>query len=181
MVLFSLFKYIVNMAYFNRDNRSGGNRGFGGGRSFGGGDRGGFAGGERPMFQAVCSKCGNDCEVPFKPTGARPVFCSNCFEHEGKVSAGGGFGGGNKFAKPSFGGGNFNPVAKSNEQFKAQFDTLNFKLDKIIKALAPTMESIEPHEEVKEIMFEAVKEEKKEKTVPAKKLATKKASTKKKK
>ncbi len=169
------------MGHFDRDNRSGGNRSFGGGRSFGG-DRGGF-GGRRPMHQAVCSKCGKDCEVPFRPTGDRPVFCSNCFEHEGKVSPGrfedNKFGK-PSFAKPSFGGGNFNPVAKGNEQFKAQFDTLNVKLDKILKALAPSMASIEPHEEMKEILFSEVKEEKKAKIAKAKVVA-KKATTKKKK
>ena len=73
------------MGSFNRDgNRSSGGfsrGGFGGGRSSGG--RGGFGGGRdggRPaMHHAVCEECGNDCEVPFKPTGSRPVFCSNCF------------------------------------------------------------------------------------------------------
>lgn len=74
---------------FNRDDkRSGGGsgRGFGGGgRSFGGGSRfGGSRGGSaRPtMHSATCGDCGNTCEVPFKPTGARPVFCSNCFKKE---------------------------------------------------------------------------------------------------
>lgn len=174
------------MAYFNRDSRGGGNRSFdrkpsfgGGNRGGFGGDRGGFGGGKRPMFQAVCSKCGKDCEIPFKPSGARPVFCSNCFEHEGQVS--GDRFGGNKFGgKPSFGGGTFNPVAKSNEQFKAQFDTLNIKLDKILKALAPSMASVEPHEELEEIMFEAVKEEKKTKATKEKPLVKKAIGKKKK-
>lgn len=35
------------------------------------------------MFKAVCSKCGNECELPFKPSGDRPVFCSKCFEKNG--------------------------------------------------------------------------------------------------
>lgn len=30
-------------------------------------------------FDAVCSKCGNACQVPFRPNGTRPVYCSNCF------------------------------------------------------------------------------------------------------
>jgi len=67
--------------------------GFGGKDSFrsGGSSRGGFGkprqggfgGGrdsERPtMHHAICSDCGNDCEVPFKPSGTKPVLCSNCF------------------------------------------------------------------------------------------------------
>ncbi len=79
------------MGDFNRGKKSfgGGNRGgFGGGRSFGGGNRGGFGGnrrdGGRPqMHKATCSECGKECELPFRPTGDRPVFCSTCFDKQG--------------------------------------------------------------------------------------------------
>lgn len=64
-------------------SRFGGKPSFGGRPSFGGGRRDG----DRPMFSAICSECGNDCQVPFKPTGERPVFCSACF---GKQQDGGG-------------------------------------------------------------------------------------------
>ena len=30
-------------------------------------------------FKAVCAECGQSCEVPFKPTGDRPIYCRNCF------------------------------------------------------------------------------------------------------
>lgn len=33
-------------------------------------------------YQAVCSDCGNECEVPFKPTEGRPIKCSDCFKKE---------------------------------------------------------------------------------------------------
>jgi CxxC-x17-CxxC domain-containing protein len=38
-------------------------------------------GGDGPgvMFTATCSECGNKCEVPFKPSGDKPVYCSTCF------------------------------------------------------------------------------------------------------
>lgn len=39
-------------------------------------------------YQAVCSDCGKTCEVPFKPTGDRPIYCQTCFEKRGKVGAG---------------------------------------------------------------------------------------------
>lgn len=42
--------------------------------------RGGFSHGPKQMHDATCGKCGNDCQVPFRPTGERPVLCSNCFE-----------------------------------------------------------------------------------------------------
>ncbi len=44
---------------------------------FGGGGRG--FGGPRTMHKATCSDCGNECEVPFKPTDGRPVYCRDCF------------------------------------------------------------------------------------------------------
>jgi len=44
------------------------------------GFRGGFGGGfQREMHKAVCSDCGKECEVPFKPSGDRPVYCRDCF------------------------------------------------------------------------------------------------------
>ena len=33
----------------------------------------------RPMYKVICSDCGNDSEVPFKPSGDRPVYCKECF------------------------------------------------------------------------------------------------------
>ncbi len=53
----------------------------------GGRDRGGYGGGSnsgsRPnMHSATCAKCRERCEVPFKPNGKKPIFCSNCFERE---------------------------------------------------------------------------------------------------
>jgi CxxC-x17-CxxC domain-containing protein len=33
----------------------------------------------RQMFQAVCAECKQDCEIPFKPSGERPVYCKECF------------------------------------------------------------------------------------------------------
>lgn len=35
---------------------------------------------DRPMFDAVCSKCGNETQVPFQPSGDRPVYCNECFK-----------------------------------------------------------------------------------------------------
>ena len=57
--------------------RFGGNRG--GGRF--GGNRGGgrFERRPREMHKVTCGDCGNDCEVPFKPKDARPVYCNDCF------------------------------------------------------------------------------------------------------
>jgi CxxC-x17-CxxC domain-containing protein len=43
-----------------------------------GGPRDNFSRGPREMFKAVCSDCGKECEVPFKPTEGRPVYCRDC-------------------------------------------------------------------------------------------------------
>ena len=39
----------------------------------------GFGGGSREMHKATCEECKNECEVPFKPSGDRPVYCKECF------------------------------------------------------------------------------------------------------
>lgn len=44
-----------------------------------GGGLGGGSRGERQMHPAVCNQCGVQTEVPFKPSGSRPVLCSDCF------------------------------------------------------------------------------------------------------
>ncbi len=56
---------------------NGGSGGYGG-SSYGSGG-GGYSRGPREMFDAVCARCGKDTQVPFRPTGARPVYCSDCF------------------------------------------------------------------------------------------------------
>lgn len=42
------------------------------------GGGGGF-GGPREMFTATCAECKKECQVPFKPSGDRPVYCKDCF------------------------------------------------------------------------------------------------------
>jgi len=38
---------------------------------------GGFK--ERNLFKVICAECGNECQVPFKPSSGRPVYCKECF------------------------------------------------------------------------------------------------------
>lgn len=33
----------------------------------------------RLMHRAICADCGKNCEVPFKPSANRPVYCKDCF------------------------------------------------------------------------------------------------------
>jgi CxxC-x17-CxxC domain-containing protein len=63
-----------------------GSGGYGGGSGgYGGGGGGGYGGGSsydrapRQMYDAVCADCGRTAQVPFQPTGSRPVYCNDCF------------------------------------------------------------------------------------------------------
>lgn len=88
----------------------------GGGRS-GGSDRRG--GGrfdrrqDRPMHKATCDDCGSRCEVPFRPSGDKPIYCDKCF------------------------GGSGGKSGKGSCQCEKQFEDLNEKLDKILKLITP--------------------------------------------
>lgn len=45
----------------------------------GGGYGGGYSDRPREMFSATCDSCGKEARVPFRPTGTKPVYCSDCF------------------------------------------------------------------------------------------------------
>jgi len=38
-----------------------------------------FNDGPREMHKATCTQCKNECEVPFKPTEGKPVYCKECY------------------------------------------------------------------------------------------------------
>lgn len=111
-----------------------------------------------PMHKAVCDECGNGCEVPFRPSGDKPVYCSDCF---GKGSKGGG--------------------GKDNsQQLMQQFEALNNKVDRILSFLIPAIvvpKGAKKEKEVKEVVVpvEVVEEATEKKTKKAKK-PSKKAS-----
>ena len=67
-----------------------------------GGSRPGGGRGGRPgatMFDAVCSQCGTATQVPFQPTGSKPVYCRSCFQAM-KGGGGGGRAGGARSGGP---------------------------------------------------------------------------------
>jgi len=41
----------------------------------------------RKMYSAICSKCGAETKVPFKPTEGKEVFCKECYKQMQKASA----------------------------------------------------------------------------------------------
>jgi CxxC-x17-CxxC domain-containing protein len=36
--------------------------------------------GQRTMHEVICNGCGRLTQVPFVPTGSRPVYCLDCFQ-----------------------------------------------------------------------------------------------------
>ena len=55
--------------------------GFGGGSGGNANRRSGSGGGGvREMHSATCATCGKQCQVPFQPSGEKPVYCSDCFQ-----------------------------------------------------------------------------------------------------
>ena len=34
----------------------------------------------RELFEATCADCGRTANVPFRPSGIKPVYCSDCFQ-----------------------------------------------------------------------------------------------------
>lgn len=126
---------ILSMGSFRRDN-NGGSR-FGGGR--GRRDFGRRNDGPREMFKTVCSSCGKECEVPFKPTTGKPVYCSDCFDKVGGRSDD------RRSDRPSF-----NRPQVPSVDYTKQFEELNAKLNKIIELLTPkTEEGIKPEKPIK--------------------------------
>jgi len=64
------------------------------------------------MTEVVCDKCKTKCEVPFKPTSDKPVYCSNCFKK-----------------------GDSKSDSRGGKGDSKQLEQINKKLDKIMKAL----------------------------------------------
>ena len=53
----------------------------------------------RQLFDVTCSSCGNKAQVPFKPSGDRPVYCRDCYMQQRNDQRGGGGGGYNRGPK----------------------------------------------------------------------------------
>lgn len=155
----------------------GGNRGgsrFGGGDHRSSGDRGPVT-----MHDAICSKCGKDCEVPFRPTGDKPIYCNDCFSENrdrGGRSPRREFGssaqaGSRPLMRSSFGE---NRGGGVSDEVKKQLEFLGLKIDRLTKVvegltLAPTHTTPEKSAQVKKAIKEATSVKKASKKKVAKK------------
>ena len=36
---------------------------------------------QRRLYDVVCSECGDQAKVPFRPSEDKPVYCKSCFEN----------------------------------------------------------------------------------------------------
>ena len=73
----------MNQNNRNRKDSSGNFRS--GGKRFGGSYRkNSFNNSPRDMHKATCADCKKECEVPFKPTEGKPVYCRDCFSKHRK-------------------------------------------------------------------------------------------------
>ncbi|NOZ76365.1 MAG: zinc-binding protein [Euryarchaeota archaeon] len=36
--------------------------------------------GQRELHSTICAECGIETQVPFKPSGDRPVYCRDCYQ-----------------------------------------------------------------------------------------------------
>lgn len=110
------------------DFKKGGSRpNYGGKQDFKHGD-----GAKKPMFEAICATCNKKCQVPFRPNGEKPVYCSDCFR-------------GGQANTPQ---GNFNRPQQSQtfapisqvpdrriDDLKKQIEVMNSKLDNIVRLI----------------------------------------------
>lgn len=131
-------------------NRGGGRSSFGGGRPSFGGGRPNFRSGGRDsdrkeLFDAVCAECNKPCKVPFRPTGDKPVYCSDCFRTKQDSAPRGDYEGReNRNSSQSFPKKDFTPSAPAKSQMddkkiddiKKQLESLTTKLDKIIQIVS---------------------------------------------
>lgn len=108
--------------------------------------------GQSDLHPATCATCNKACEVPFRPTGDRPVYCRDCF---GKKS-------GNTGSESRFPKKDFTAPGVAKPQFEnrggsdgvtRQLELVNAKLERLIQAVSALsfskhVESVEEMENV---------------------------------
>jgi CxxC-x17-CxxC domain-containing protein len=124
------------------------------------------------MTKATCDECKKSCEVPFRPTAGKPVYCNECFRNQGGASQDRprrDFGGDRPQAsRPSFTVG-----SEGGNDTKKQLELLNSKMDKLIASIEVlTLSKTSPKMEVVKSM--TVSLPKKEVKAEVKKKTTKK-------
>jgi CxxC-x17-CxxC domain-containing protein len=120
------------------------------------------------MHKAICDECHKECQVPFRPSGDKPIYCNECFSAKrGNDDRGPrkDFGGdrtprrdfNDRPAQPSFS----KPATPAQNDSSKQLAEINTKLDRLTSAIekltqpkaeivkAPAVKAIEKKVEVK--------------------------------
>lgn len=74
---------------------------------------------DRQMYTVICDECGKKCEVPFKPSGDKPIYCEECFREKGDGRE----------------GKSRDRRGQRDNRIQEQIDIINSKLDYLIKEL----------------------------------------------
>lgn len=136
----------------------------------GGNDR--FSKGPKTMYKAQCAKCGDTCEVPFRPNGKKPVYCQNCFVKDEaprpaydrgpkrEYGAKRDFGPKRDFApRPSY---SAPREDRSMDDMKQELKSMNAKLEQLITLMqkpAPVVKKV-PAKKAAKVVKKAVKKKK---------------------
>lgn len=75
-------------------------------------------GGKLELFDVTCESCGKATQVPFKPTGGKPVYCRDCFNAGPKTERSGD-----------------RPARRGSDRGPDELAEINRKLDRIMRAL----------------------------------------------
>lgn len=116
--------------------------------------------GDRPaMHRSVCSECGNNCEVPFRPTGDKPIYCNDCFSKIGGRSPRRDFDR-DRSARPSFAS-----ASNDSSDLKKELRAISTKLDLLIGSVekltvTATSEQVKPEATLADSVKKATKAKK---------------------
>ena len=128
--------------------------GFKGNRKFG--DNGAWKRGrdrdERPtLHSAICDKCHAECEVPFRPTGSKPIYCRDCFRKEDGGAPTSRFSEkrfdrSDRFEKPAY----RSTPHSGNEDVVKQLKALNEKMNQLVSLMNELVSGVEVEKDEEE-------------------------------
>lgn len=109
-----------------------------GGRDFGKPSYGKTAFTATQLHEATCASCGGRCEVPFKPSGLKPVYCRDCFrkqENEGPARPAFPRNDSARPMRPAFRRPDAVAGPVRNDNLEKELEKINLKLDRILRTL----------------------------------------------
>jgi len=109
----------------------------------------GFRREDSQKFPGICSSCGKACELPFRPNGRKPVYCSACFDTHRETPVNNG-----SFQRREAPVRSFEP--RTSEwgigDLKQQVGAMNTKIDSMLRILETMSRPSEPIEITKKIV-----------------------------